>query len=413
MPVQIQQLNLADLLAKNQQLDMGRYAMAKADRDEQKQQRLSDALSRFKYGTPEYIESLGQVDPSAATGVQNAVNIQGRQNQQFQEHELDKFGQLAAAAVDTFRQNKDWEATKQALLPQLDAMGLGAYKQQFLSATPEAAQQAATLHGKWKNPDQEIADFKAKKIAEAQVKDQYGSGADPYYQPVDTDSGLMTFNARKGTYEPAMAGGQALRKSGSSPELQQSLSAAKTLGKGIGEAQAGAETNLGKTMDQADYAMSLLDELTNHPGKADMVGAPSVGNPVAKLYQIPGSNAAGFKSRLDQIQGQNFLQAFQTLKGGGQITEIEGKKATDAIARLSTSQSEAEFDRAANELKGLIARGVMRAQKSSRGDFSKAGPQNMATPSATIPPGAKVQRSKSTGKTRYSTDGGQTWTVVE
>ena len=31
--------------------------------------------------------------------------------------------------------------------------------------------------------------------------------------------------------------------------------------------------------------------------------------------------------QIEQLQGQAFMQAFETLKGGGQITEVEGKKA--------------------------------------------------------------------------------------
>ena len=37
---------------------------------------------------------------------------------------------------------------------------------------------------------------------------------------------------------------------------------------------------------------------------------------------------------MEQIRGKNFLTAYQQLKGGGAITEIEGTKAEAAQARL-------------------------------------------------------------------------------
>lgn len=40
------------------------------------------------------------------------------------------------------------------------------------------------------------------------------------------------------------------------------------------------------------------------------------------------------QSRIDQVQGKAFLQAFDGLRGGGAITEAEGAKATQAISRM-------------------------------------------------------------------------------
>lgn len=39
-------------------------------------------------------------------------------------------------------------------------------------------------------------------------------------------------------------------------------------------------------------------------------------------------------AQVKQIQGINFMEAFVTLKGGGQITEAEGLKATAARSRI-------------------------------------------------------------------------------
>lgn len=62
----------------------------------------------------------------------------------------------------------------------------------------------------------------------------------------------------------------------------------------------------------------------------------------------------GLTARMAQLRGQAFLQAFETLKGGGQITQIEGQKATDAIARLSTAQRHEDVVAALRELEEVL-----------------------------------------------------------
>ena len=109
-----------------------------------------------------------------------------------------------------------------------------------------------------------------------------------------------------------------------------------------------------------------IDGLANHPGLSSAVGMRVPG-----WSYVPGTEAANFASRLDQLQGQAFLQAFESLKGGGQITEVEGKKATDAIARLSQNQSEAAF-------KGVYERaarspGVCKEPRLPEGEYDCAG----------------------------------------
>ena len=76
-----------------------------------------------------------------------------------------------------------------------------------------------------------------------------------------------------------------------------------------------------------------------------------------------GSDTAGFLTRLDQIKDKTFLQAFESLKGGGQITQIEGEKATSALNRMNTAQSEVEFIKAAREFEENLRTGMELAKK--------------------------------------------------
>jgi hypothetical protein len=78
---------------------------------------------------------------------------------------------------------------------------------------------------------------------------------------------------------------------------------------------------------------------------------------------IPGTKAADFDTMLDQVKGASFMEAYRTLKGGGQITEVEGEKATQALNRMQRSQSEEEFVRAAREFQTHLRKGMADAQR--------------------------------------------------
>ena len=64
------------------------------------------------------------------------------------------------------------------------------------------------------------------------------------------------------------------------------------------------------------------------------------------------------------------MQAYQGLKGGGQITEVEGKKATDAISRMNTAASEPEFRKAVEDFQTVIKQGLYRAKAKAGGKQS-------------------------------------------
>jgi len=104
---------------------------------------------------------------------------------------------------------------------------------------------------------------------------------------------------------------------------------------------------------QADSMLATIDGLLADPGLDSAVGTTGA---ITQYMGPLAPDAARARSRIQQIQGQAFLQAFESLKGGGQITEIEGQKAEAAIARLNTAQSADDFRAALLELKGVIER---------------------------------------------------------
>lgn len=116
-----------------------------------------------------------------------------------------------------------------------------------------------------------------------------------------------------------------------------------------------AKVGAQKATDFADMGIGVIDQLIASPGLGGIVGLRG------KVPNIPGSDAAKANALAEQLEGQTFLQAFQSLKGAGAITETEGRKASAAIARLNRSQSKEDFVQALNEFRGILVETKARA----------------------------------------------------
>lgn len=222
--------------------------------------------------------------------------------------------------------------------------------------TPERMKSSDFLHGnagdRFVNPNTgQVFDIPA---------NPNDSNLKPYYSPFATENGAMTFDHRTGTFsKPKFESGRPIIRPQDSPQLQAELSSAKKSGEILGQDATQAKIDLPKVVDQADYAISLVSRLKDHPGMEISVGKSSIARP----WIIPGTDAANFKTMLDQVDGKQFLEAYETLKGTGQITEIEGANAKKAIARMQTSQTEEEFRKSADEFIGIIQKARGRAVK--------------------------------------------------
>jgi hypothetical protein len=192
----------------------------------------------------------------------------------------------------------------------------------------------------------------------------------PYYQPVQTANGVMAFNARTGKIEPIAVNGQPVVGAQADPKLQGHIAASKASGTAAGKDAAESQIELPKVVQQGEETIKLVDDLLKSPGFKQAVGASRL----MGVQMIPGTAAKDFDIRLDQLKGQQFLQAFNSLRGGGQITEVEGKKATDAISRMNAAGSEQEFTKAAREFQDVIRKGVERAKQRAGGPAKPNAP---------------------------------------
>jgi len=132
-----------------------------------------------------------------------------------------------------------------------------------------------------------------------------------------------------------------------------------------------AQSNLGTIIDDTNFALQTVRSLKNSPGLPAIVGQPFSISKFQKggfglLGALPESAAADATALWKQTQGQAFLDAFDRLRGGGQITVIEGEKATAAKARLDRAQSIEAITSALNDLEEIFLNAQQRA-------YQKAG----------------------------------------
>jgi hypothetical protein len=110
-----------------------------------------------------------------------------------------------------------------------------------------------------------------------------------------------------------------------------------------------------------------VDDLKNDPYLPNMVG------PVYGRMPNFTADAERVQEKINQLQGGAFLQARQALKGGGAITDYEGRKAEEAYTRLSQAQNLDDFKKALDDFNFYTQQGLAKLQ-------AQAGQQRLGTP---------------------------------
>ncbi|MBX6392762.1 MAG: hypothetical protein IRY96_04780, partial [Burkholderiales bacterium] len=88
----------------------------------------------------------------------------------------------------------------------------------------------------------------------------------------------------------------------------------------IGEATGTAQTTLPTVADNVGIALGYIDQLKNEAKDTYGLGD----NPVSSMFanvarNVPGTESFGFQQKVNQLKGTAFLQAYNTLRGSGQI----------------------------------------------------------------------------------------------
>ena len=131
-----------------------------------------------------------------------------------------------------------------------------------------------------------------------------------------------------------------------------------------GTEQGKALVDLPKVRQNATTTLKYIDDVLRDPNLGNVTGAQG-------WLPTVRSTSRDTEARIAQLGGRAFLSAFESLKGGGQITEIEGKKATEALARLTDlKQSDAGYKKALEDFRNEVITLVQIAEQRAQG----AGP---------------------------------------
>lgn len=153
--------------------------------------------------------------------------------------------------------------------------------------------------------------------------------------------------------------------------------AGKEAAEEVGKARGKAQVDLPRILDNANSMISLIDMIDKHPSKGLAIGVGGI------VPGIPGTGQRDFIGLVDQARGKAFLEAFNSLRGGGAITEAEGAKATQSIARLDRAQSREGWQQALKDLRAVVETGRERARQMA--GVPQGGGLQSAGPSQSIP----------------------------
>lgn len=157
------------------------------------------------------------------------------------------------------------------------------------------------------------------------------------------------------------------------------VTADRAAGTAFGTAQGGVQFSLPSAKLNVEQELANIQALkTDTKGRNETFGTfeaipgTGIGIPQQWLGAMGATDKFGYKQRVEQVVGQNFLQAFQSLKGAGAITEQEGAKAQAAMARLSTAQKQDDFDQALADLEEVLQAGYAVLQQKAATPFQSS-----------------------------------------
>lgn len=149
------------------------------------------------------------------------------------------------------------------------------------------------------------------------------------------------------------------------PKNVQQAAVEKEQGKAIADVRA----KLPGLESAAEVALKTADDIEKSPALNDNFFGGGLGIPGTIFRSIPGTDAYTLNVKINQAKGAAFLDAYNSLRGTGSISEIEGAKATAAKERLDAAQNPKDFKEALADYKAVIRTGLENARKIARGEM--------------------------------------------
>lgn len=205
--------------------------------------------------------------------------------------------------------------------------------------------------------------------APASLTGRVGTTPQEYYNPETKQFGsLLTSNTGE-QYINIVGGGQIpIAQAGgfvpkdTIPEFKANTAAAVTKAEEFEKIKAEAVKALPKTAQRVEEVNKLIKGIKTHPGLPELLSSGGAAG------LVPFTDARDAAKRIDQLVKTAHVEAFESLKGGGQITEGEREAAAAALQRMdSLTVGSAEWLAALNEYETHINRGFELMQNTASG----------------------------------------------
>ncbi len=136
----------------------------------------------------------------------------------------------------------------------------------------------------------------------------------------------------------------------------------------------------------------MIDEIAKDPSLPRVTGSieGGGGNDVREFNMAQrayyGDKGLAVIQKIYQLQNTAWLAARDLLKGGGQITDYESRKAEGAMSRLERAQGTTEYKAALQDLRDAITDGVAKLKAAGQitnpaGNSGSQGGEGQAAPS--------------------------------
>jgi hypothetical protein len=179
---------------------------------------------------------------------------------------------------------------------------------------------------------------------------------------------------------------------GTEPKNLRNAAAETAIGKAQGEAVGTAQTGLSEAVSTADRFSGLIKSIVEDPSLGDITGSSwKEGYGGLMPDAMLGQKGVDLNTKLKQVAGQAFMEARDKLKGAGGLTDYEGQKGEEAIARLSRAQSKEAMQKALEELDWIINLGAERMrQRAAQGGAAVGNPAAPSFPGQVAAPPVDV-----------------------
>lgn len=358
-------------------------------------------------GQPNALAALARLSPEAGLGIQGALldQTQARQDMAFSAEEMQmRRAQAKAQAEALLAQNQAALDAAKAEEYQRDMMGILAGGAAAHDAGPEAFTAWSQQNGV-EVPFNMFPAWAAQTAGEIDALDAWVKVAPKRAEPPAVPAGMRELELRAQAaglipdtpeYQQFMLNGGA-QKSATAFSVAPDGTVTYTQGAGIAGAGPTAGAAIRADMTAPSNVLSLIEEIKNDPSLPRVVGPleGGGGNNVDDLGAMArawyGEGGLGVIQKIAQLQGNAWLAAREMLKGGGQITDYESRKAEGAVARLSRAQGEPQFRAALTDLEDAIREGMKKLEAAQATGTTSPAPAAAGSGSQ---PGAEVPLSQ-------------------